>query len=254
MRTALRRIGRDIRHLRNIDAYVVSALALVFAVLSVIGDLVSEQARWAAVLAGLGLLVYRITLPAPVESTPESLLGDRGALDALDINARLRTARTVWLYAPSAVNFLLPERCELMRTGALARPDGSIRVVVLDPDAGAALDLAARQLDDSVDFLVQHLRPSLEATLDRLRAMEGWDVRGSFEHRLLDYNPGFSLLIIDPESKNCVVVAEIHGYHGESTASRMHVRLTRPAGERWITHWISQFEHIWSAAHPPPAP
>src|SRR6266511_3987906 len=63
MRDAFRRIGLDLKNRRNVDAYVVAAMALVLAVLSVAGDVVSEQLRWAGLLAGVGLLVYRVTLP-----------------------------------------------------------------------------------------------------------------------------------------------------------------------------------------------
>lgn len=55
MRELIRRIGRDLRQLRNIDAYAVALLAFVLAVLSVAGDILPGNSRWAVLFAGLGL-------------------------------------------------------------------------------------------------------------------------------------------------------------------------------------------------------
>lgn len=248
MRATLRRVARDVRWLRQLDAYAISALAVVLAVLTVIGDVVSDNVRWAVALAALAALVYRSTLPGPSMSAAETMLGDRNSLAELDVAGRLRRARTVWLYAPSGVNFLTPERCEALRTGVLARRDGRVRIVVLDPEREAAVAMATWQLDDSRFFPLQYMGPSLRAVLDRLRAMRGWHVAGAFRYRLLAYNPGFSLLIIDPEAGDGLVIAEMHGFGGESTASRMHVRITRDESERWFTFWVDQFRSLWQAA------
>ncbi|WP_143220860.1 hypothetical protein [Actinomadura sp. CNU-125] len=248
MRATLRRVARDVRWLRQLDAYAISALALVLAVLTVIGDVVSENVRWAVALAALAALVYRSTLPGPSRSAAETLLGDRNSLTDLDVAGRLRRARTVWLYAPSGVNFLTPERCDALRTGVLARPDGKVRIVVLDPEEEAAVAMATWQLDDSRFFPLQYLRPSLTTVLDRLRAMRSWRVAGAFRYRLLAYNPGFSLLVIDPEAGDGLVIAEMHGFGGESTTSRMHVRITRDESERWFAFWVDQYKALWRAA------
>jgi hypothetical protein len=44
-REVVRRIGRDLRHLHNIDAYAVALIVFVFAVLSVAGDILPANAR-----------------------------------------------------------------------------------------------------------------------------------------------------------------------------------------------------------------
>lgn len=63
MLAGFRRIGRDLKRRKHLDAYAVATIAFVFAAMTVVGDAVPEQLRWAALLAGVGLLVYRITLP-----------------------------------------------------------------------------------------------------------------------------------------------------------------------------------------------
>jgi hypothetical protein len=250
MRDALRRIGRDLTSRHNVEAYAVAGLAFVFAVLSVVGDVLPEGLRWAALFAGVGLLVYRLTLPSESNSVEDQLL-DRASFDERPFAALVDRAREVWIFAPSAVNVLNPRTCEALRSKVLARSDGVVRVVVLDPDQHEAVRLAAKQLDDSVDFPVQQLGPSLMATLGQLRLMMSWAVPGSLGYRLLDYNPGFSLVAVDPGQRHGTVIVEFHGFHNESIISRMHIELRRSDKQQWYAYWIDQFDHIWHAARAP---
>jgi hypothetical protein len=113
------------------------------------------------------------------------------------------------------------------------------------------VQFATRQLDDSLDFPSQLFRSSLEATVRQLQRMAAWRERGSFEYRLADYNPGFSLVAIDPGSRHGAVIVEFHGFHNQVTNTRMHIELTRAISDQWCTYWLGQFERIWQAAHAP---
>lgn len=251
MREEFRRIGQDIKGRRNLDAYAVAALALVFAVLSVVGDSVSDGLRWAALLAGVGLLVYRVTVPERMAGRADDLLDDRSAFEDKPLSVRLRSARELWVFAPSGVNLLSPQNCDTVRTTVLSQPDGVVRVVVLDPAEESAVQLAVRHLDDSLGQPLRMFRSSLEATVQQLRRLSGQQAKGSFEYRLLDYNPGFSLVAIDPGTRDGVVIVEFHGFHNELTSSRMHIEITRSDTERWYTYWLDQFDDIWQVARQP---
>src|SRR5689334_32800 len=89
MRTMIRRIGHDLRHLRHIDAYAVALLASVFAVLSVVGDVLPDNARWAVLFVGVGVLVFRVTIPDNDEGSPDDVLKDRSAFENNPFPARL---------------------------------------------------------------------------------------------------------------------------------------------------------------------
>ena len=141
--------------------------------------------------------------------------------------------------------------CELMRNKILGKPDGILRAVILNPSNEQAVQLAVHQLDDSLDYPIQDFRDSLTTTERQLRAMHAWKVRGSFDYKLLDYNPGFSLVAVDPTSRNGQIIVEFHGFHNEATSSRMHIELTRQQSERWYGYWTEQFQHIWDASAPP---
>jgi hypothetical protein len=245
--TGWRRIGYDLKQGRFIDAYSVAFVAFILAVLSLIPDVVPDPIRWAVLLGGLGILVLRITVPDSADANIDDFLGDRFALDATPFQERLKNATEVWVFAPSAINILSAHNCELFRTRILDKPQGVIRVVVLNPTE-SNIGLATRQLDDSLDYPIQDFRDSLQATLRQLRTMSGWKVVGSLGYRFLDYNPGFSLVAIDPAKNSGQIIVEFHGFHNEATSSRMHIELSRRNSKYWYAYWTNQFDRIWEAA------
>jgi hypothetical protein len=250
MAAGWRRIGHDLKNRRHIDVYSIAFITFVLAVLSLVPDVVPDELRWAALLAGVGLLVWRMTIPEPLSGNLDDLLKDRFAFDGKPLAERLKNATEVCIFAPSAVNILSPHNCELLRTEVLNKPNGIVRVVVLDAANEAAVQLAIRQLDDSLDYPVQDFRASLQATTRQLGAMASWHLTGSFGYRFLDYNPGFSLIAIDPTTRKGHVIVEFHGFHNEATSSRMHIEISRRQSDYWYVYWTNQFSRIWEASIP----
>jgi hypothetical protein len=246
-----RRIAHDVRHLRNIDAYAVALVAFVFAALSVAGDALPANPRWAVLLVGIALLVFRMTLPERYDGSADKLLLDRSAFEATPFPARLRSARELWVFAPTGINLLSPQTCDIIRTTLLDSPEGVVRVAVLDPDALTSVEYATRQLDDSLDYPPQLFLSSLQATIRQLRRLTSVRSRGSFAYRLLNFSPGFSLVAIDPGKRHGVLIVEFHGFHNELTSTRMHIELTRDSSEQWYEYWLGQFDRIWRAATDP---
>jgi len=251
MSAGWRRISRDLKNRRHVDAYSIALVTFVLAVLSLVPDFVPDPVRWAVLLAGVGILVWRITIPEPLTGNVDELLNNRFAFDTNPLSERLKNATEVFIFAPSGVNILSAHNCELLRIGALNKPDGAVRVVVLDPGNESAVQLATRQLDDSLDYPLQDFRASLQATVRQLGTMVSWHLRGSFDYRLLDYNPGFSLVSIDPTARNGHVIVEFHGFHNEATSSRMHIEISRQQSDHWYAYWTSQFNRIWESSLPP---
>jgi hypothetical protein len=249
-RSMRKRIAKDLRNREYIDAYSVAFVAFGLAILSLVPDLVPDTLKWAAVLGGVGLLVLRITIPDTSAGSADELLNDRFAFDKTPFADRVDGASEVWIFAPTGINILSGHNCELLRNKVLAKPEGMLRVVILDPSNDQAVQLAVHQLDDSLDYPAQDFRDSLAATERQLRAMRGWKVRGNYDFKLLDYNPGFSLVAINPTSRNGRVIVEFHGFHNEATSSRMHIELTRQQSERWYDYWTEQFQRIWETAVP----
>ena len=251
IRSAWRRIAKDVRNREYIDAYSIAFVAFGLAIFSLVPDLVPDTLKWAAVLGGVGLLVLRITIPETCAGSADQLLNDRFAFDKTPFAGRVETASEVWVFAPTGINLLSVHNCELMRNKILGKPDGILRAVILNPSNEQAVQLAVHQLDDSLDYPIQDFRDSLTTTERQLRAMRAWKTRGSFDYKLLDYNPGFSLVAVDPTTRNGQIIVEFHGFHNEATSSRMHIELTRQQSERWYGYWTEQFQHIWDASAPP---
>lgn len=249
---ALRRIGRDLKLRRHVEVYVLAAASIAIGVGSLVGDVVSEDLRWATVLAALSVLTYQVTVPDRSRDLDE-VLHNRTSFDETTFVSRLRGAREVWLLAPSAINLLTADTADTLRKTVLARSDGTVRVLVLDPAAHDAVALAARQLDDATDYPSVALTRAMQATAERLAIMAAWPVAGTFEHRYMGFNPGFSIVAIDPHRRDGHLIVEFHAVHNESTASRMHIELTRAASERWYLYWRDQFEHLWGRARAPEA-
>ena len=250
----VRRVWRDVRGRRHVEAYVIAAVSLCLTVLSLIGDIVGDDVRWSVVLAALTLLVYRITVADP--DHPDTVLRDRTAFDRRPFASRLGDAREVWIFGPAATNLLTEETANHLRSTVLRRKNGLVRVIVLDPSDTAAVEIASRQLDESLDYPVGSLRRALPEKVGLLELMSRWDVAGELAFRFAPYNPGFSLVAVDPSDADGTVMVEFHGFHNESTASRMHIELTPAESARWFAYWVDQFEHMWkaSAAPAPPGP
>lgn len=252
MRT-LRRIGRHLRHRRHVEAYIVAAASVVLAVGSLGGDVVSEDLRWATVLAALSVLTYHITVPGST-SDLDDVLHNRTSFEETSFASRLRGAKVVWIMGPSVINLLTGATAGALRSTVLNRHDGEVRVIVLDPSDAAVVELTARHIDDATDYPAEDLRSAVKATAERLAKMAAWGVAGSFEYRFMSFNPGFSIVAIDPYGRGGVLLVEFHGVHNESAASRMHIELTRAASEPWYLYWRDQFEHLWQDARRPMTP
>lgn len=249
--SVLRRVWADLRARRNLDTYVVTTIAVVFAALGVIGDVVPEGLKWSAVFAALGLLVFRVAVPADPATTLDTVLADRDEFADVPFPSLIRDATELWIFAPTAINLLNAQHCKAIREHVLNKGDGDVRVAVLDPANEVAVDLCVKQLDESLLYPLQDFRRSLTTSVEQLRRMADWQVAGSFAYRFAEYNPGFSIVAIDPTQAHGRIIVEFHGYHNEAIGSRMHITLTRRTSERWFHYWAHQLDEIWSTARLP---
>ncbi|MET8863533.1 hypothetical protein ABZW11_11300 [Nonomuraea sp. NPDC004580] len=254
MLRSARRVLKDLRERRNIDAYVISLLSIVFAALTLVGDKVSDQFKWAVLLAGVGVLVHQITLPRGEGRLSDRALEDRTGFEQAPLKDRLRGSREIWMFAPSGVNFLSDENCRAIGGTVLKRHDGIVKMVVLDPEETAAVDIATQQLDNGLEYPLQALADSIRSTKRMMAAMASWQSPGSRQFKLFGYNPGFSLVAFNPLQRDGVIIVEIHGVSNTSTSGRMHLELTRKNAPQWYLYWLEQFDVIWRTAKPLPLP
>jgi hypothetical protein len=247
----LETLRQDVRERRNLDTYVATLIALVFAALSIVGDIVPESLKWSAVFAALGMLLFRITLPARPATPVERLIGNRDAFVETPFPELIRNATQLWVFGPSAINLLSQGNCESIRRALFDKGTSDVRIVLLDPGEAGAVALAVRHLDESLDFPGQDFESALAASVHQLERMTAWDNAGHFDYRFVGYNPGFSLVAVDPTSRDGRVIVEFHGFRNETTGSRMHLTLTRRDSDEWFQYWTRQFEEIWTSSRTP---
>lgn len=246
------RVVNDIRTLKHIESYVVAFAAIIFAILTTVGDSVSDDLKMAAILAGLGLLVFNLTVPQHKNSsTLDDYLNDRSSF--VPLAERIKGARKLWIYGASSVNILSPENTLAMRKEILTHANGECRFIIQDPRETEALRILKKQVDVSVDYRVQDLDQAIPDATARLSKMKSWKCDGTVDYRFLDYSPGFSMVVIDPDKKGGVVIVEFYGFHHDHAGSRMNIEITKEQSERWFTYWVSQFDYMWQAAREPDA-
>ncbi|HEX2620234.1 MAG TPA: hypothetical protein VHL11_08810 [Phototrophicaceae bacterium] len=239
MLRTLRRVVSDIARRKNIEAYAATVLALGVAIFGLVQDSVSQNLQMAALLAGVGLLVFKTTEPRENNTLDlDDVLKDRQSYG--NLRDFIHGAGTVWIYGASAVNVM--RNIDDLKREVLDR-GGKIRVLMQDPKEESSVNILYRQLDQMHD-----LRRDIETTLSIVQRVSGRETRGTVEHRFVPYSPGFSLLIVDPDSKNARLVVEFYGYQNELITERMHIEIHRDQSHYWFEYWEKQFRIMWDSA------
>jgi hypothetical protein len=105
-------------------------------------------------------------------------------------------------------------------------------------------------LDDQLDK-DGDLRRDLQGTLKSLARMQQKAAPGKMEYRFMPYSPGYSMVIVDRETRNGRIIVEFFGFRNEFITDRMHIELQRGDSQRWFEYWADQFEKMWTIARQP---
>jgi hypothetical protein len=242
-----KRVLKDIKNRHHIEVYALSFASFAVAFVSLFAEQINQDLINSLMLGAIGLLILNISTPqVNNHHTLDHYLDDRTNLGPLA--ERLKGAKKLYIYAPSAANILNSDRLEAIRNEILSKKDGELRVIIQNPNKTEALNILIHQLDHSVDFQLQSLTEEIARTLNQFKLINRWNNPGDSQFKLLDYGPGFSLVLIDPDRNSGQIIVELHGFHNESTRSRMHIVIDKQASERWFTYWYSQFEYMWADA------
>ncbi|MCC6803664.1 MAG: hypothetical protein IT319_12345 [Anaerolineae bacterium] len=232
----VRRVINDITNLRNVDAYIVGFIGIALILLDVLGS-VELDAYLSVMTAALIVLLFRTTAPQKKEIDLDNVLLDRQSYTPL--REFIQGAHVVWVYGPSAVN-VLRESAAFKRE--VIDRGGEVRALLQDPAENSSMAILRQQLDPN-----NNLDHDIQGSLFTLAKMRDW---GKVDYRLLPYNPGFSLLIIDPDGKDGRLVVEFFGYHNNLIDDRMHILIERRSSQYWFEYWAKQYLIMWDAARP----
>lgn len=232
-----RRILDDIVNFRNVDAYVVAFLGIIMVVLGVLNP-PDNQIYLLVVTAGMVVLLFRETTPPSKDVDLDSVLHTRQTYKPL--REFLQGAKTVWICGPSNYNVL---RDASLQREVLER-GGEVRVLLQNPEETASMNILRQQLDPTSD-LDHDIRGSL-LLLDKMRT------NGKAAYKLLPYNPGFSMLIVNPTSGDGYLTLEFFGFHNKLIDERMHIVIERRSSQYWFEYWTKQYQTMWDASQPHP--
>ena len=115
--------------------------------------------------------------------TLDDYLNDRTNLGPLA--ERLKGAKELYIYAPSAANILNSDRLEAIRNEILSKKDGELRVIIQNPEKKEALDILIHQLDQSVDVQYQNLTEEITRTLNQFRLIKNWNNLGKSQFKAI---------------------------------------------------------------------
>lgn len=236
-----RRISTDILSGKNIETYVVTAIALLVAIVSVVEDVVPLDLQMAAILAALALLVFKTSEPPNRTVDLDSILLDRQSYGPF--REFIHGGSVFWVYGPSAVN-VLTNSPDLERE--ILNRGGSIRVLLQDPKEEASIELLHQQLDDMSYLLTDDIRRSI-SILETLKKRHERQI----SYRFLPFSPGYSMVVVDPDGREGRLVIEFFGYESQSINDRMHIVIRRNQSNYWFEYWASQYEAMWNAAREP---
>lgn len=243
-----RRVLDDIKNRRFWAEYGISLAVIIALGLELFSDLLDTRTVIGLILAVLLVLLLDVTQRNRGEKGLDAYLHTRQQLGPF--RERLENKRRLWIFAASAANILSGENLDAIRAHIMKNSDGELRVVILDPASKAVAD-AKRQIDEQVTFQVQELREELSQTIkSRFDMIRKWKLPGKFEARVLDFNPGLSMVLVDAYRANGVAIVELYGFGQESTNTRMSVEIKASESAAWFEYWVDQYERMWTMAKP----
>lgn len=237
----IKRIIKDIASGKNIESYAIAAVAFALAVLGLLADVLTTEVKLAAILAALGLLVFKTTEPDDKPVDLDRVLRDRQSYGSF--RNFIRGGRVIWVYGASAVNVLRNAadiKQEILDKG------GEVRILLQDPANEASMEVLRQQLDP-----IHSLDDDIETSLRTIRNMAAWKVPGQIDYAFAPYSPGFSMTIIDPDGREGRLVIEFYGFRNELITDRMHIVVTRSTSNYWFEYWAKQYIVMWNAARRP---
>jgi hypothetical protein len=242
MLRTLRRIINDIGNRKNIEAYATSFAVLLFAIGSFFFDIVPQNVQFAALLAGIALLVFKTTDPTPsTAASLDDVLEDRTGYGKF--SDFIRGAKSLSIYGASNMN-VLREMDDIERE-VLDR-GGTVRVLIQDSLQESSVNILVRQLDKTYD-----LRRDLEMAQLILERMQERRPTPNLQHRFVPYSPGFSLTIVNAGQSDGRLIVEFYGYENKAIKERMHIEIHHRQSSRWFDYWAKQFELMWESARIP---
>src|SRR5260370_14825619 len=244
MKTALKHFLSDIKRGENIDIYISLILALILAVLGVVGT-IQLAILAAGILATLGILAYsmlatRRTLSelsqtiTLLEPATKVLLKDRSTLRSF--REDIERVSTIWSCGPTLMVMWGANR-DIFRE--MVQKGGNMRGLIFN-QASNRLPILAELLGVSPDKLKVEIATTIENWKELLESDIG---TGKIEDRQTETMPGYSMVIYNPTEHSGQMVVEYLGYHTR-LSERPHLELDATRDRRWFNYYLNKFDGL----------
>ena len=147
----------------------------------------------------------------------------------------------------TTINKEFPNLLEKVEQGA------QVRILIVDPDS-QALEMSTFRSFDPMNF--DYYRNKMAATLQDIEFLhQRWEASkkdnptslGSFEVRLLNFAPSFSVFIFNATETSGQAIVEIYP-HKKGFGAPPVFELTPARDGDWYRYFVSQFEQMWQGA------
>jgi len=243
----LKRLGEDLRRGENLELYVTVVIALVLAVLNVLGiaspDLLASATLATLALLAVGLLVNRRRMEALVQAH-----GPGNAIlfseEWPDLRPEFERAREIYLVGINLVrttmnNYVLFEH--KLNQGC------HLRVLLMDPDGDSMNLVHSRTYAPSTH---EEAKASIRGTIRTwMKLLHAVSSPQNLELRVLDYVLPFGLVLVDPGLPSGRIFVETYAYR-TPLDDAPKFQLDVVISPNWYLYFCNQFDVLWSQAHP----
>lgn len=240
---ALQRLWEDLRRGENVDLYVTVAIAVLLAVLNVIGIV---PQTWVAplILAVLALLaIATLGNRHRLETIIQNMNQPAGRLllesYPTDLESDVEKARELWIVGVSLYATTMKYYSSLENK---LKKGCSIKILLVNPD-GPSVQMAATRKYGPINVEDERIR--IRTSLQRLCELRK-RAEGRLEIRTLDSPLTFGAFAIDPEASGGVLYVEHYGFKTRRESVRKLVLHRKDEG--WYSSIRAEIYELWEPA------
>lgn len=232
----------DIKSKKNLDVWILAALALVFAVLGIIG--VDDKFLGPAILGLLGILaISQIKSRDQVSEISASWRRARTDVFSHDFPREYYEDRSKasshYFFAGVTMRRTLPTmEHDLMR---ILRNGGSVRILLPDPDDDNLLQMIAMTRGETSS---SHIQQSIKTTLHSAKHLQS-KVGGNLEIRTTAVLPRIGINALELGLPSASIMIQLYG-HTPTKESKPIFYLTS-TDEDWFEYFAEEVERLWKS-------
>ncbi len=250
----MKAIWADLQNRENLDVYLTILLAIIIAVLGILGISKLEIIA-SAILGILGLSSFSLLQNRRENERLANAIGQidtevkaaqylKNRTEYPPFKDSLVNARTVCLMGPTLIN-VFSSWSGYFREEKMQKEGTNFKVLIIDPESQGVESMTAFYRHSETVFV----KGDLERTLSTINSInEKGTSPGSIELRLMQAHPHLSMVLINPDDDDGTIYVEILDFKTPIHALP-HLELTRKRDSPWYDFFLSHFKRSWEDAN-----